>query len=448
MANEQPRRPSSAYFLWLSENREAIAKSLGTGKGSEVSKKAGQLWRELSQEIRKPFDMQAKLLKADYDKKMTLFKAQGGVDLSIPSEDVHICPRREHNDLAPLRREVLHCYGVDFLSNKEVLEVFAAWEPKEVEWLDDSSCNLVFETEEAVQKAIRELAVAGDGSAMIFSQDEKKGKARRGGPKNFCFQLRVASEADRKDPTHSGHTDSIYYAHVKEQQAMQKQATELRRMKKRQRQMVHRHKEISLSSTVVLTCRNEKTEDMCYHLGIFAFSCRSLRSQLQARPKQLWRAKVSQRMPLGHSRCSARHTEIGGGCSASGFESYAQTSRGRVRSGASSSKKNLCAELAEFVSFVASSQSNVPRPSQLVVVRMVRVVGSGRVLLAVLVAEMACQPKDRVVYHRRLHLPSILREGFECEKRYQIACPALARSFLQGSREERSGGLSSRNQGP
>ena len=27
---------------------------------------AGQLWRELSQEIRKPFDMQAKLLKADY----------------------------------------------------------------------------------------------------------------------------------------------------------------------------------------------------------------------------------------------------------------------------------------------------------------------------------------------------------------------------------------------
>ncbi|CAK9011525.1 unnamed protein product [Durusdinium trenchii] len=183
-------------------------------------------------------------------------------DLSIPSEDVHICPRREHNDLAPLRREVLHCYGVDFLSNKEVLEVFAAWEPKEVEWLDDSSCNLVFETEEAVQKAIRELAVAGDGldalrnspwtrtgPLSVGSKDEKKGKARRGGPKNFCFQLRVASEADRKDPTHSGHTDSIYYAHVKEQQAMQKQATELRRMKKRQRQMVHRHKEPTPSKT-------------------------------------------------------------------------------------------------------------------------------------------------------------------------------------------------------
>ena len=50
----------------------------------------------------------------------------------------------------------------------QVLELFAAWQPEEahgeiwrllstccvikVEWLDDSSCNLIFETEEAVQK--------------------------------------------------------------------------------------------------------------------------------------------------------------------------------------------------------------------------------------------------------------------------------------------------------
>ena len=34
----RPRRPPSAYFLWLSAKREDIAKSLGTGKGPEVSK--------------------------------------------------------------------------------------------------------------------------------------------------------------------------------------------------------------------------------------------------------------------------------------------------------------------------------------------------------------------------------------------------------------------------
>lgn len=170
-------------------------------------------------------------------------------DLSI-LEEAHICARREHNELAPLRPEVLHCYGVDFLSNKEVLEVFENWQPQQVEWLDDSSCNVIFEDGENVQKAIRELAVGEPlgpwtrtQPLSVGSKDTKKGKARRGGLKKFCLQLRVASEADRKDPTHSGHTDSVYYAHVKEQQAMQKQATELRRMKKRQRQMTPRHKD-------------------------------------------------------------------------------------------------------------------------------------------------------------------------------------------------------------
>jgi len=173
-------------------------------------------------------------------------------DLSIPLEaleETHICARRELNELAPLRREVLHCYGVDFLSNKEVLEVFETWQPQQVEWLDDSSCNVILEDEDHVQQAIRGLAV-GDPSGpwtktrpLSVGSKDKKGKARRGGLKKFCLQLRVASEADRKDPGHSGHTDSVYYAHVKEQQAVQKQATELRRMKKRQRQMTPRHKD-------------------------------------------------------------------------------------------------------------------------------------------------------------------------------------------------------------
>eukprot|EP00434_Breviolum_minutum_P030230 symbB.v1.2.026737.t2/scaffold2694.1/size91562/13 len=166
------------------------------------------------------------------------------------SEEAHICPRRELNDLAPLRPEVLHCYGVDFLSNKEVLEVFDPWKPQQVEWLDDSSCNLIFGSEDSVQKVIQTLAV-GDangpwtrtGPLSVASKDNKKGKARSRGLKKFCLQLRIATEADRKDPTHSGHTDSVYYMHVKEQQAMQKQAEELRRMKKRQRQMTPRHKD-------------------------------------------------------------------------------------------------------------------------------------------------------------------------------------------------------------
>ncbi|OLP91532.1 hypothetical protein AK812_SmicGene26765 [Symbiodinium microadriaticum] len=175
-------------------------------------------------------------------------------DIGGVMEEAHICPRREHNSYAPTRPNVLHCFGVDFLSNKEVMEIFAAWQPQQVEWLDDSSCNLVFEAEDSVQKAKQELALPGQSSpdevwlktkpiSIGKQKDAKKGKARRGGLKELCLQLRVATEADRKDPGHSGHTDSVYYAHVKEQQALEKQATELRRMKKRQRQMTPRRKE-------------------------------------------------------------------------------------------------------------------------------------------------------------------------------------------------------------
>lgn len=166
-------------------------------------------------------------------------------------EDTHICPRRENNSFAPKRLEVVHCYGVDFLSTKEVFEVFNTWQPTQVEWLDDSSCNVEFGSEEMALQVIQELALAPELAAndepwtrtkrvSVGRQKElKTGKARRAALREFCLQLRIATEADRKDPTHSGHTDSVYYAHVKEQQALQKErqaTTELRRHKKRQRQ--------------------------------------------------------------------------------------------------------------------------------------------------------------------------------------------------------------------
>ena len=47
----RPRRPPTSYFLWLSENREEIAKSLGTGKGPSVSKKASFAKKYLTEAV-------------------------------------------------------------------------------------------------------------------------------------------------------------------------------------------------------------------------------------------------------------------------------------------------------------------------------------------------------------------------------------------------------------
>lgn len=158
----------------------------------------------------------------------------------------HVVPRREFNEFAPIRGNVLHCYGVDFLSNKEVLDLFADYKPSEVQWLDDSSCNLQFPDEEAALLARQSLHNGQDPEQDVWwhtrpltpcaatgAASDKK--ARKAPLKEVSLQIRQATEADRKDPGHSGHTDSVYYALVKEKQILIKQQVELRREKKRQR---------------------------------------------------------------------------------------------------------------------------------------------------------------------------------------------------------------------
>jgi len=162
------------------------------------------------------------------------------------ADETHICPRREFNAYAPTRSNALHCFGVDFLSNKEVLELFRAFEPKEVEWLDDSSCNIIFLEDGVPSRVMQDLALGEDHEKpwvrtkplspnKMLSADSAGAKPKKGAMREVRLQVRPATEADRKDPGHSGHTDSVYYAHVKEQQVQHKQAVEARRMKKRQR---------------------------------------------------------------------------------------------------------------------------------------------------------------------------------------------------------------------
>lgn len=150
-------------------------------------------------------------------------------------EDGHIAPRRDYNPHAPFRCGVLHCFGVDFLSNKEVLEVFSSLAPQQVEWLDDSSCNVIFRDDEAMQKAVGSLkALDQDASAeepwtrtRLIAGSKASSKAAPSSLREFRLELRAATEADRKNPGHSGHMDSIYYAQIKEQQVLDKQKKDL-----------------------------------------------------------------------------------------------------------------------------------------------------------------------------------------------------------------------------
>lgn len=175
------------------------------------------------------------------------------MDLANGEVGEHIAPRRPFNPLAPLRPEVLHCYGVDFLSTKEVLDLFGKFDPKSVEWLDDSSCNLVFDDEDCLAKIFDGLGSGKEQAPeqepwqltkplAVGAQKQRKPQASNRplrAPRQVVLELRPATEADRKEARHSGHTDSVYYEHVKEQQAvdkLQQDRGEAKRAKKRMRQ--------------------------------------------------------------------------------------------------------------------------------------------------------------------------------------------------------------------
>ena len=44
---ERPKRPLSAYMLWLNETRESIKKEAPGMKVTEIAKRGGELWRAM-----------------------------------------------------------------------------------------------------------------------------------------------------------------------------------------------------------------------------------------------------------------------------------------------------------------------------------------------------------------------------------------------------------------
>jgi hypothetical protein len=75
---EEPKKPQNAYWIWLSENRDSLTKEAGSAKGSVVGKLAGEKWKAMSAEAKKPFEDRAAELKSTYDKAMEEFKNAGG----------------------------------------------------------------------------------------------------------------------------------------------------------------------------------------------------------------------------------------------------------------------------------------------------------------------------------------------------------------------------------
>jgi len=62
------KKPVSAYWLWMNDNRPEIIKMVGSGNVGIVGKKAGEMWKALPDSQKAPFEKKAKEQKDTYDK--------------------------------------------------------------------------------------------------------------------------------------------------------------------------------------------------------------------------------------------------------------------------------------------------------------------------------------------------------------------------------------------
>lgn len=74
-----PKRPQSAYFLWLNENRaKIIEEHKPEGGVAGVAKKAGELWGKMTDADKKKYVTMAEQKKAEYEKEKEAYDAQQG----------------------------------------------------------------------------------------------------------------------------------------------------------------------------------------------------------------------------------------------------------------------------------------------------------------------------------------------------------------------------------
>ena len=150
------------------------------------------------------------------------------------TEESFLTNAQEKSDLDSLftgnlfRKEALHIFGVDELSTNDLFDYFRDFKPFAVEWVNDSSCNVVWRNEVHAANALLGITVPFDNedSASFLKNEQlnsnKEPKIRNNKPpvgikwrkaitpiKNFQVYMRFVRQSDRK--TKGAESKSKYY---------------------------------------------------------------------------------------------------------------------------------------------------------------------------------------------------------------------------------------------
>ena len=142
-------------------------------------------------------------------------------------EDI-LYPRREFSFDSTIRTETLHVHGICILDRSALLKVFGsrARFVKEIEFLDDQACNIVFKDERAMQEAVQSLTgtnLSPDGQWLTYPVPRSisqplinAGAVVADTAMQVSLNMRIASESDTKRDSHHGGRDSLFYRQKKQ----------------------------------------------------------------------------------------------------------------------------------------------------------------------------------------------------------------------------------------
>ncbi|KAI9354006.1 hypothetical protein BD770DRAFT_445332 [Pilaira anomala] len=140
--------------------------------------------------------------KLDMAFEASLAKEENDFDTKIEQESQGTLVGEEAYDRfeALARPSALFLQGVDDMSTKDISSYCPSL--KKVEWIDDSSCNMVFETSEEAQEALLTLMVAEDRGAVVVDHRQlvaaKPFLKEEEGVEHKLF-IRVATDEDVKE---------------------------------------------------------------------------------------------------------------------------------------------------------------------------------------------------------------------------------------------------------
>merc|ERR1719348_2603873 len=69
-----PKRPSTAYFLWMNDNRERVQKKNPEASMAEMSKILGDMWKTVGEAAKKKYQDKYEAAKKKYEKAMEKYR--------------------------------------------------------------------------------------------------------------------------------------------------------------------------------------------------------------------------------------------------------------------------------------------------------------------------------------------------------------------------------------